>query len=355
MLIIFLLGVILSGIIIWKFSGMFETATEYLGAGLSDGVKGASLNAIASSMPELLTGFLFLFYLHGSDGYAGTIGTTAGSAVFNSLLIPSIVILAVTVFGIVKSVKVGKKVIFRDGFFLIIAEILLIVVINSNRIGYWEGLGLIGVYVVYVIYMFSTMRNKPSKLNVAIERRAMKITNTGAYTRLIFSTLVMSLACWLLVYCVTEIGEGMGIHLMFVSIILASAASSVPDTFISLRDALKGNYDDAVSNALGSNIFDICIAHGLPLAIYTFIYGDIVMTNSTTTHSVELRVWLLILTVITILIYLFNKKMGPLTGVLLAGLYGVFFVFVIARALDYEWAMILGNFLTSFRQDVVPL
>lgn len=349
MLAVYLLGVVFTGIIIWRASGVFEQATEYFGVGLSEGVKGASLNAIASSMPELLTGFIFLFYLHGSDGYAGTIGTTAGSAVFNSLLIPALVILlVVSIAGYVHHVKVSKKVIYRDGIFLIVAEILLIVVINSNRIGYWEGWGLVAVYFVYIFYMFYSM---PQKLNEFDRWKARKDTGLifrQAFLKLVYSIFWMSLACWGLVYCVTMIGEGMGIHLMFVSIILASAASSIPDTFISLRDATHGNYDDAVSNALGSNIFDICIAHGLPLALYTMIYGDIVMTASTTDHSIELRVWLLILTTITIIIYLVNRKMGMGTGLLLIFLYLIFFIFVIGRAFDQGWAIQMGEWLRFF-------
>ena len=357
MIFLYLLGVILAGYFIWYGSGKFETATDYLGRNLSDGVKGASLNAIASSMPELLTGFVFLFFLHGSDGYSGTIGTTAGSAVFNSLLIPSLVILTVTLFGTIKSIRVSNKVIFRDGIFLLLAEIALIAVISTNRIGVIEGWILVGIYAIYFAYMFITMskkkqvkeERKKDLLQQATDELDTKIKNLKSISLLVYSTGIMALASWLLVYCVVEIGEGMGIHLMFVSIILAAAASSIPDTFISIRDARKGNYDDAVSNALGSNIFDICIAHGLPLALYTMIYGDVIMTQETTTNSIELRVWLLILTAITILIYLLNKKMTKWTGLLLILLYGVFFIFIFGRAMDYSWATELGNFLTSFR------
>jgi len=33
-------------------------------------------------------------------------------------------------------------------------------------------------------------------------------------------------------------------------VVLSAAATSVPDTIISMKDARKGNYDDAVSNVL---------------------------------------------------------------------------------------------------------
>ena len=60
-----LLLVLLSSLIIWRASDAFETASDYLGRNLSDGVKGATINAIASSMPELFTSIFFLFVFLG--------------------------------------------------------------------------------------------------------------------------------------------------------------------------------------------------------------------------------------------------------------------------------------------------
>lgn len=160
MIILYLFGVLLACIFIWKSSGYFEEATEWIGRNLTDGVKGASLNAIASSMPELLTGFIFLFYLHGSDGYAGIIGTTAGSAVFNSLIIPGAVILMVTIWMGIKAIKISRKVAMRDGLFLLLAELVLIFVISSNKITWKEGALLVLLYLVYVFIMFKGMSKK---------------------------------------------------------------------------------------------------------------------------------------------------------------------------------------------------
>ena len=75
---------------------------------------------------------------------------------------------------------------------------------------------------------------------------------------------------------------------MFVALNLASAASSFPDTIISIKDAKKGNYDDAISNALGSNIFDVCFALGFPLFIFTLINGPIVMSEDIIDLSLSL-------------------------------------------------------------------
>ena len=83
----------ISCIIIWRSSHGFEIASDFLGRKLPPGIKGASLNAIASSMPEFLTTIFFLFYLRDADGFSGGLGVTSGSALFNLLIIPALVLL----------------------------------------------------------------------------------------------------------------------------------------------------------------------------------------------------------------------------------------------------------------------
>jgi len=52
-LLLHILAVIFCCIIIWRASDGFERASEYIGRNLKDGVRGATINAIGSSMPEL--------------------------------------------------------------------------------------------------------------------------------------------------------------------------------------------------------------------------------------------------------------------------------------------------------------
>jgi len=138
---------------------------------------------------------------------------------------------------------------------------------------------------------------------------------------------------------------------MFVAVILASAATSVPDTIISMKDAKAGNYNDAISNALGSNIFDICFALGFPLFMYCIIYGPIQMRPETIQFSSELRILLLFFTVVAFLIYFTGKKMGLVKALMLIGIYVLFTSYICGRSMDAEWAnqisLILDNIYTS--------
>ena len=50
----------LSTYLIWKASESFDIASSYLTRNLNEGIKGPTINAIASSLPELLISFFFL-------------------------------------------------------------------------------------------------------------------------------------------------------------------------------------------------------------------------------------------------------------------------------------------------------
>lgn len=369
--------IVICCLIIWRASDGFEAASEYLGRNLSDGVRGATINAIGSSMPELFTTFFFFYYYavllddptQANDGFSGGIGTTAGSAIFNGMIIPAIVIFAVIGYGLAKHVDVSRKVILRDGLSLIAAEIVLIYLLSGNTLNWWHGLIMMGVYGVYLLITFTTMsmigkpheaddpevfyvneREKPflrnlTTLNLSAVFVTHRINTRNAWSLLVASMLVIGGACFLLVYSCEVSAEALGINTYFVAVILASAATSVPDTILSYRDAMKGDYDDAVANALGSNIFDVCFALGFPLFVFTLAFGNITMREAVVDDVTELRVLLVSLTVLAFLVYVIRKGMGRVKAVLLLLLYCGFTGYILSKAYRVEWALEFGDWL----------
>jgi len=362
-------------IIIWRSSDGFEVASGYLGRNLTDGVRGATINAVGSSIPELFTTLFSLMLLGKVDNFAFGIGTTAGSAIFNGMIIPAVAILAVIGYGIAKKVNVSKKVILRDGIGLIIAELILIYMISGNYLTWRHGLVLMLTYVVYVAYMFTTMKKaeettaveeipeKEGEYLAAKKQSILKafilldfedvfvrknINTLNAWMLLFFSMLVIGFACIVLIHSCELLSEELGIAPYFIAVVLASAATSVPDTILSYRDAVAGQYDDAVANALGSNIFDICFALGFPLFAFTLFNGPIIMTPETVANVAELQASLVILTTIAFLIYYFNNGLKQIHAFLLIGLYILFIAFIFAKAYEYEWAIQLGQTITSW-------
>jgi cation:H+ antiporter len=354
----------------------FEAAADYLGRNLTEGVKGATINAIGSSMPELFVTFVFLFVYANTTGFAGGIGTTAGSAVFNTMVIPAVSILVALKMFRISSIDVSKKVILRDGLMLIAAEFILIVTIGE-KLEWWHGMMLMLLYFGYAGYAILSMGkntesekdeeedededegsvNNSNRLmsffkldleHAVIGSNDMKTGNS--WNLLIVSTIVIAIACYFLVEAAELFATEIGIASYFVAVIIVAAASSVPDTILSMKDAKKGNYDDAVSNALGSNIFDICFALGLPLFLYGIIYGPIAIPENVVSDIVELRLLLFFLTIGSFFIFFFGNGMGKKKAYSLLALYSFFTIFIIARAYEMPWVQPIANSLHTIQQ-----
>lgn len=376
-IILLLLLIGLCCVVIWRASDGFEAASQYLGRHLSEGVRGASINAIGSSMPELLTTLFFLFVLKDKDGFAGGIAATAGSAIFNGMIIPAAVIGVVVLSGRAKWVQVSSKVILRDGIALLLCEFVLILLVGSHSLDWYHGLILVLLYMVYAFYMVRSMKRmpkeenqqeelpsveeNPAKTNVFLSLLTLdlhgalvtgKMNTRRAWVLLLCSVTVIGGACFFLVKACEGLGDALGISVYFVAIVLASAATSVPDTVLSVKDAQKGNYDDAVSNALGSNIFDVCFALGFPLLVFTAIFGPIHMSEQTIQNVSELRVLLLIFTFFTFLVYLFNKKMGIGTALLLFLGYVFFTAFILGETLGADFSNVISDYLLRINNGI---
>jgi len=258
-------------------------------------------------------------------------------------------------------------------------------VISGSSMNWGHGLILMVIYFIYLAYMLYGMertgeleKRQRHKELTEIEynhtslftailtfdlRRVVlgekKISDQNAWPLLIISTTAIAFVCFVLVqacewlgseeYIIPYVGEfrGLNIPILFVAVILAAAASSVPDTIISMKDAQKGNYDDAISNVLGSNIFDICFAMGFPLFLFTLLHGPIIMHEEIIALSSELRMLLLILTVLAFGIYIYSSRIRLIHALLLLSLYAVFSLYVVGRSLDNEFVDQVGKILQN--------
>jgi len=74
---------------------------------------------------------------------------------------------------------------------------------------------------------------------------------------------------WMVAYC----GFAMGIPDTIMGLTFLAAGTSVPDTIASVLVARQGMGDMAVSNSIGSNVFDILLGLALPWAAQMFVAG----------------------------------------------------------------------------------
>ncbi|MDA3822530.1 MAG: hypothetical protein PF450_07995 [Bacteroidales bacterium] len=374
-----LLLIALSGHIIWKSTDGFEIAADYLGRKMSRGVKGATINAVASSMPEFLTTMFFLFYVRDTDifadSFSGGLGVVAGSAVFNILIIPLAVILFA---GILSSGEftLDRKVLSRDGLFLIFSNIVLIIIVAQPEIKTVHGLILVLIYFIYLsslrkgLGFHKEYNDEVGKYYVEkvplkfrhfflldlkqIMLNGKNINKRNGIIVLLISTGVMSVGTWMLVEGTKLLGEaeygagsafaelfkldhfqGLDIPLIFLSVLIAAAATSIPDTMISVRDARKGNHDDSISNAIGSNIFDISFAIGFPLMLYTLFHGgQISLSPIVQLWSFGILIAMWVINILVVLLFLPKRLNIRIKGIALFFIYILFLLFILLEKND---------------------
>jgi cation:H+ antiporter len=355
---------------------------------MSDGVRGATINAVGSSMPELLTAIIALVLYSDRDGFAFGVGTNAGSAMFNIAIIPGLVILTVVLAQGIKNISVDRRVMIRDGIALILAEMLFIGILATGKIGIASSLVLIAFYVCYTFVLLrkgspaththmkisethvkcdcseKTEKEKTEDKTSSAEsnNRLLQlvtldlsgavlgnkaITTAKAWSLLFLSVAVIGISCHFLVEACYGIGDALQVKAYFIAVILSAAATSVPDTIISINDARKGKYEDALSNALGSNVFDICIGLGVPAFLWCLFNGETIEIATTGQGAVpNLLVFLLFSTMMVIGTFLIHTTVGLAKGILLLIIYASFVIYIIGQAYNLAFAAKIDDYLS---------
>ncbi|XP_076025249.1 sodium/potassium/calcium exchanger 3-like [Genypterus blacodes] len=139
------------------------------------------------------------------------------------------------------------------------------------------------------------------------------------------STLWIAVFSYLMVWMVTIISFTLGIPDYIMGITFLAAGTSVPDCMASLIVARQGMGDMAVSNSIGSNIFDILLGLGFPWALRTLVvdHGSTVpINNKGLVYSVILLLASVFLTVMSV--HLNHWRLDRRLGFGLLFLYAIF-------------------------------
>ena len=323
--------VILSTYVIFKASYSFDLAASFLTRKMPSGIKGPTINAVASSLPELLISFLFLFQYNDLEGFSAGYAAIIGSAAFNICIIPCISALAYFYINNKDSIKLNSTIIVQDSLFNVLSIITLGLIFYFGQISPINSLVLIILYFIYIYSVFKyrkTQHPKPydrvilknkSILSDLLQLKIFalftsRVNKFSSILVVLISLILIACSCQLLTFSCEHLSSLYGVNLFYMSFFVAAVASSVPDTILSFYDAKKGQFDDAFSNAFGSNIFDICIGLGLPLFIYTLLNGDIFLNYNLKIGSDLLMISLILLMLLSLVIGIlfsigkFNKK-----------------------------------------------
>ncbi|CAL9960217.1 hypothetical protein VPHD518_0052 [Vibrio phage D518] len=282
-----------------KGCGAFEQAANYFGRNMPAGIKGATVNAVGSSMPEMMSGFVLLFWYNDPAAFAIALGITAGSGVFNTAVIPPLAIwFAKDKEGKpVKNISLNPANLRRDVAFVVITDVLLIGLLFYGYISVGWAISLNLIYVLYALIIWMDSKNSSADDIDDYEEEELHdygnpvsnfftcnfksaligskpLGNWSAFFVFSLALVVITFGSHVLVEGVMGASNVLGIPDFISGLILGAAASSLPDTIISVQDAKKGNYEDAIANPLASNTFDTSISLGLPLLLWLLWTGN---------------------------------------------------------------------------------
>ncbi len=287
---------------------IFERASNYLVEGLgaisrkfiiSEAVLGASIAAIGSSVPEFGSSAFSVIEGHPTIG----LGTIIGSAIFNI----TVIIGAVALFG---KYKLSKRVFYRDGLFYLLAVVITVICVADGNISRIEAIIWALTFLGYLGWLvYDVRRGKP------VPKEAVGVLSTRRAAAYVIGGLIfIALGAWLLVHSVislaTEISEAL------FSLIVVAVGTSIPDLITSIQAARKGMSSLAVSNALGSNIFDILACLGIPLSFRA-------STSVQDVAGVSI-IYLLVSLLLALLVIRVGWKLSRRDAGLLFGVYGFY-------------------------------
>lgn len=311
---------------------------------MSHDMAGATLMAIGSSAPELFVAIIALLREGGHEEIG--VGTIVGSALFNLL-----VIIGASV--IVKDSKLQWQPILRDLLFYTIAIFALYIVFIDSIITVYESLTLIllyGGYILAVIYWRKIFKFESSEeleeeeeedkksgwrsIFIPLDFILEKLFPPKKYFMMTFSLSILFIAvlCWVLVESAIGVSHILGIPEVVIALVVLAAGTSIPDMISSIIVAKQGRGGMAMSNAIGSNIFDIFIGLGLPWFLISYMRNtDVEVENLGLNESIVL----LFASVILILgILIFNKwQLKKPVGYVLVGAYVAYVIYQIYLAI----------------------
>jgi K+-dependent Na+/Ca+ exchanger-like protein len=324
---------------------------------LSNDVAGATLMAVGTSAPEFFTSVVAVTKV-GSENI-GT-GTIVGSAIFNVLVI-------VGASAVVSTAFLRWKPVVRDMGFYLVSILVLLFTLRDGAITIVEALTYLVFYAFYILLLknwkkisrekeeFREMEEVVAELKKENLRASEKKNILGyvtvfidkildlvfpdleKYPKLFWATFFTSILLivglsWSLVEIAILLAQSAGIPEVIIALTILAGGTSIPDLIASLIVAKQKRGDMAVSNAVGSNTFDILIGLGLPWFAYILITGKNI---TVATENLKSSIFLLFFTVIAIMFVIAVQKfkLGKKAGFLLVGIYFLYLAYVIISSI----------------------
>ncbi len=273
---------------------------------------GLTIVAFGTSAPELAVSIKSM--LVGSGDIV--LGNVIGSNILNILLILgcSSMFHALTVKNNTVKKELPITMLITTLFAVLLSDSLFDRGV-TNSFTRADGIVVLLFFSVFIYYLIAMSRNKveDDKKEMLSLPRSFIFTIVGITGIILGSNLVVDSA--------TKIATILGVSERMIALTIIALGTSLPELVTSITATKKGEYDIAIGNVVGSNIFNICMVTGVPVALL----GGI---SNYTTSIVDV----LVMIAASVLLFAFSfkdKKIGKREGLIFLTIFVCYYSYVV--------------------------
>jgi cation:H+ antiporter len=282
---------------------------------------GILLVSLLYILPELLVSLFAITQGENEIAFGNIIGSNIGNIAF--------MIGLSTLFA---TLLVHRRVIVRDGIFLMVATIATFAFMLDGVVSQTEGIVLLALAVFYIINVYEQEKiEAPEERKTETEEIVIRIELltrlTGRhyeiknpYLSFTLGILVSLVTAEFLVLSVVNIGSILGVSELVLGMTVVALGTSLADIATAVAAARKGHGDLAVAGCLGANIFTLLIVMGL-----TTLINPLYVSN----ESLWLNGSVFLITATLFFGYMITMKIGRLKGMILLLAYAIFLALTI--------------------------
>lgn len=255
-------------------------------------VDGASDTARKFRVPKMLIGLTIVSFGTSAPELAVSIqsilsgkgdillGNVVGSNVLNILLILGLA-------SLVGTLRVNTATVKKEIPVLVLITLAFAALLSDKIFGLAEniftrqdGIVLLLFFCIFIYYLIGMARKKDTNEEENKDEKPVKLVK--ALLMIVIGLFGIVLGSDFVVKGASEIAATFGVSQRIISLTIVALGTSLPELVTSVIATKKGEYDIAIGNIVGSNIFNIGIVAGLPVAIFggvgggAFSYIDII-------------------------------------------------------------------------------
>ncbi|HZS94550.1 MAG TPA: calcium/sodium antiporter [Chloroflexota bacterium] len=220
---------------------------------------GTTLVAISTSLAELVVNLAATF---SGAPTSIVIGNVLGSNMAN-------IGVGLGIAAIITPLRTATLVIEREFVLYFAVTALMTGLALSGAVNRYEGgiLVVCFVIVLYLIYQYARRGQAEVPAAVEDEGETDHVVSPILIVEVVLALVALVVAAEVLVEAVSGIARAAGVSDYIIGVTIVGIGTSLPEIATSIQAARRDQVDLVLGNVFGSNVFNICIALGLPASI----------------------------------------------------------------------------------------